>query len=121
MHTSPKRRVKFPEPVFSNLERAAIVFTRLLCEYPENRRYIGWAFGECRRCRKGIYAVRATANDTLLLLFCRDCYWFEVNNESRVWKRAAARGVPHDAPDGWSPDRPLARDLKSFFRSLTRR
>jgi hypothetical protein len=121
MHTSPRRKVKFPPPVYTAIERASIVFTRLLVEYPENRRYIGWAFGECRRCRKGLYAVRAVSDNSLLLLFCRECYWFNVNNESRVWKRAEARGVPSDSPTGYSPDRPLERDLKTFFRGLRRR
>ena len=121
MNTSQRRKVRFPEPIFSNIERAGIVFTRLLVEYPENRRYIGWAFGECRRCRHNLFAVRAADNDALLLLFCRDCFWFKINNESRVWKRAAARGIPLDEPDGFSPDRPLERDLKTFFRHLGRR
>lgn len=105
-------------PPTSNLERSAIVFERLLNEYPENQRYIGWAFGLCRRCRDQLYSVRCAKTDALLLLFCRTCYWFNCNSDTRVFSRANRAKPPPGVPLRYSPEYPMERELRKYLRTI---
>ena len=82
MSTSPRRRVPTKAPTLSTIEVMTDALLALLAQYPPGARYVGWAFCACRRCRASLYAVRTTANDELLLLFCTQCWWTCCDSDS---------------------------------------
>lgn len=118
MRTSPSRRVKTKPPTLSTIEVFNDALLALLAQYPPGTRYVGWAFVPCRRCRASSYAVRTTATDELLLLFCTECWWSCMDSSSPAWRRAMANFDPRAADLPHNPDKPLERSIKKHLRSI---
>jgi hypothetical protein len=118
MQPSHARRVKFPARIPGTIESRAAMLLHLLSAYPDNDRYVGWAFGQCRRCRLPLYSVRSSHEDDLLMLFCKSCFWYCFDEDSRVWKRAVSNAHLRPADSGASPARPLERMINSHLNSL---
>ena len=118
MSTSPRRRVPTKAPTLSTIEVMTDALLALLAQYPPGARYVGWAFCACRRCRASLYAVRTTANDELLLLFCTQCWWTCCDSDSAPWRRVLANFDRKAADLAHNPDRPLERSIKKHLRSF---
>lgn len=118
MTTSRGRRIKTKPQTLSAIEAFNETLCALLAQYPPNERYIGWAFVACRRCRASAYALRTTANDALLLLFCIECHWTCLDSSSPAFRRAIQNFDPNDRIPLHNPDRPLERSIKKHLRSL---
>lgn len=118
MTVSRNRKIKTKPPTPSVIESFNDVLLALLAEYPADTRYIGWAFAPCRRCRASAYALRATSNDGLLLLFCKTCFWTCADSTSPAFIRAV-KNFDRNAADLYhNPDRPLERSIKKHLRQL---
>ena len=111
-------RVKFPEKEKGRMEQAADYFRMVLDGIPENLRSVGWAFGQCRRCRAQLYAVYDEKNKRIMMVFCRECYWFEFSIWSDVMRRAEKRYKQRLGDGLGHPAYPLEREIRKHLHGI---